>query len=150
MSTSAGGTPVRRDRRRRRDEEGSILLLTIGYALLALAVILVCANATSLYLAQKQLDGLADSAALAAADGFTIDGAGDDARARLDGRSLREQAQAIIDVVGGDASLVAAGTPDGVSARVTVADVWHPPVISLFVPDGVTLEATATSRTALV
>ncbi|MBD8012821.1 hypothetical protein H9633_10985 [Microbacterium sp. Re1] len=42
-----------------------------------------------------------------------------------------------------------AGTPDGVSARVTVAAVWHPPLLSPFVPDGVPLEATATSRTAL-
>ena len=42
-----------------------------------------------------------------------------------------------------------AGTPDGVSARVTVADTWRPPIITLFVPDGVALEATATSRTAL-
>ncbi|MDR6166192.1 hypothetical protein QE367_000396 [Microbacterium paludicola] len=46
-------------------------------------------------------------------------------------------------------TLVDAATPDGVSARVTVATVWHPPVSSLFVPDGVRVEATATSRTVL-
>lgn len=51
--------------------------------------------------------------------------------------------------VPGDASLTAAGTPDGVTARVTVAAQWHPPLVSLFVPDGVPLESTATSRTAL-
>jgi hypothetical protein len=32
---------------------------------------------------------------------------------------------------------------------VTVAGAWHPPVITLFVPDGLPLEATATSRNAL-
>ena len=45
--------------------------------------------------------------------------------------------------------LVEAGTPDGVSARVRVETVWHPPVLTVFVPDGWTIEATATSRTAL-
>ncbi len=49
----------------------------------------------------------------------------------------------------GGAVVVDAGTPDGVSARVTVADTWRPPIIALFVPNGVALEATATSRTAL-
>ena len=33
--------------------------------------------------------------------------------------------------------------------ELSVADAWHPPVLTLFVPDGVALEATATSRTAL-
>ena len=42
-----------------------------------------------------------------------------------------------------------ARTPDGVSARVTVARTWHLAVFSFFVPDGVAIEATATSRTAL-
>ena len=48
-----------------------------------------------------------------------------------------------------EASITAAGTPDGVTARVTVAAEWHPPLVSVFVPDGVPLESTATSRTAL-
>lgn len=50
---------------------------------------------------------------------------------------------------GDDSVLVDAVTPDGSSARVTVAATWHPPVITIFVPGGVTLRATATSRTAL-
>ena len=45
--------------------------------------------------------------------------------------------------------LLDAGTPDGVSARVTVSRTWRPPIVALFVPDGLALEATATSRTAL-
>ena len=49
----------------------------------------------------------------------------------------------------GTATLVSAGTPDGTSAEVTVQTQWHPPVLTLFVPDGWTLQATATSRTAL-
>jgi uncharacterized membrane protein len=132
-----------------RDDEGSVLLLTICYAMLALAAILVCVSATSLYLEQKRLDGLADAAALAGADGFELILDGDAVRAELDDSAVRAQAQALVDDVGEGAVLVGAGTPDGVSARVTVRGSWHPPLLSLFVPDGVTLESTATSRTAL-
>ncbi|MFG6491613.1 pilus assembly protein TadG-related protein [Microbacterium sp. P03] len=132
------------------DDEGSILILTIGYAVLALVAVLVCANATSLYLAQKQLDSLADAAALAGADGFTIsvDGTGEPIAA-LTSDGVRAQAESLVTDVGNGAALLSATTPDGLSARVTVAAVWHPPVITLFVPDGVPLQATATSRTAL-
>lgn len=135
--------------RRTDAEEGSILLLTLGYVLLALAVVLVCACATDLYLAQKRLDSLADSAAAAGADGFSIAVTGDEVRAELTDAGVRVQAQAIVDTREGAATLVDAAAPDGVSARVTVASVWHPPLFSPFVPDGIALEATATSRTAL-
>lgn len=131
------------------DDDGSVLILTLGYAVLAIAVILVCVDATSLYLAQKRLDALADAAALAGADGFTLVVEGGEPRAELTDDGVREQASALIGDVGGGAAVVDAGTPDGVSVRVTVADTWRPPIVALFVPDGLALEATATSRTAL-
>ncbi len=131
------------------DDDGSVLILTLGYAVLAIAVLLVCVDATSLYLAQKRLDGFADAAALAGADGFTLVVEEGEARAELTDDGVREQADALVGDVGGGAVVVDAGTPDGVSARVTVAGTWRPPVIALFVPHGVALEATATSRTAL-
>jgi uncharacterized membrane protein len=126
-----------------------VLLLTLGYAILAIVTALVCVDATSLYLAQKRLDGLADAAALAGADGFTLSVVDGEARADLESDAVRAQADALVASVGGDAVVVSAGSPDGVSARVTVAGSWRPPVLTLFVPDGVALEATATSRTAL-
>lgn len=132
----------------RGDEAGTIMPLVFGYAALALALLFVCVDATSLYLAQKRADGLADAAALAGADSFTLvveDGA---PVARLSDEGVREQAAHLVAVVG-DAVLVSATTPDGVSARVMIATTWHPPLSSLFVPDGVALEATATSRTGL-
>lgn len=131
-------------------EEGSVLLLIIGYVLLALAVLFVCVCATDLYLAQKRIDSLADAAALAGADGFTlvvVDG--DDVRAELTDDGVRAQAQALWAVLPRDAELVSADTPDGVSVRVTVSTQWVPPLIAPFVPEGVRLESTATSRTAL-
>ena len=40
-----------------------------------------------------------------------------------------------------------AASDDGRSATVTVSAMWRPPVLTLFVPDGIRLEATAVSRT---
>ncbi|CAL4859978.1 pilus assembly protein TadG-related protein [Microbacterium sp. MM2322] len=132
----------------RRDEEGSVLLLTLGYAVLALVLVFVTVDATSLYLAQKRTQAAADAAALAGADGFTLEVIEGEPRAELSDRGVREQAEAIVSAEQ-DVSLVSASTPDGVSARVVVSTRWRPPISTLFVPDGVPLEATATSRTAL-
>lgn len=135
--------------RRAEDDEGSILPLLLGYVVLAIAAIFVCTCATDLYIAQKRLDSLADAAALAGADGFTLVVEGEDVRAELTDDGVREQAVAIVEALASGAELVSASAPDGVSAQVRVAADWHPPVLSAFVPDGVRLEATATSRTAL-
>ena len=131
------------------DEDGSILPLILGYMLLAVAVIFVCVCATDLYIVQKRLDSLADAASLAGADGFTLESTEGSVRAELTDAKVRAQADAVVTAVSPETRLVSAGTPDGVSARVTVATVWHPPLISPFVPDGVPIEATATTRTAL-
>ncbi|WP_226531738.1 pilus assembly protein TadG-related protein [Microbacterium paraoxydans] len=130
-------------------DEGSVLLMALGYVLLALVVIYVCVCATDLYITQKRLDALADSAALAGADGFTLAVTAGGVRAELTDVGVEEQAAAMVGSLSGETTLVAAGTPDGVSARVTVGVDWRPPLLSPFVPDGVRLESTATSRTAL-
>lgn len=136
------------DRMNGADDEGSILPLTIGYALLAIVLILVCVDATSLYLAHKRTEAVADAAALAGSDGFELAGDADAPVLRLTDADVEAQASEIVAVYG-SASLVDARTPDGASARVTVSTLWRPPIMTLFVPDGVTLQATATSRTAL-
>jgi len=133
----------------RSDEEGSILPLLLGYVVLAIAMTFVCVCATDLYIAQKRLDSLADAAALAGADGFTLVVEGGSVRAELTDNGVHEQATAIVTALPTDATLVSASAPDDVTSRVTVAVNWYPPLFSPFVPDGVLLEATATSRTAL-
>lgn len=131
------------------DEDGSVLLLTLGYALLAIALILVSVCATDLYIAQKRLDALADAAALAGADGFTVVVEGNAVHADLTDDGVRTEAEALLRQLPGDAVLVSADSPDGSSARVHLSADWYPPLVSLFVPDGVRLDATGTSRTAL-
>ncbi len=130
-------------------DEGSVLLLTLGYALLAMSLIFVCVCATDLYIAQKRIDALADAAALAGADGFDVIVVDDSPRAELTDDGVRQQVDVLLAATGGEATLVSAGTPDGVSSRVTVSIAWHPPLVAFAVPDGVRLEATGTSRTAL-
>lgn len=133
---------------RRGDDDGSVLLLTIGYALLALVLVFVCVDATSLYLTQKRTQAAADAAALAGADGFRLAVQDGRPRAELTDAGVREQAEALV-AADGQVVLVSATAPDGVSARVTVSTTWHPPISSILVPAGVVLDATATSRTAL-
>lgn len=120
--------------------------------LLALSVVYVCVCATDLYLAQKRLDAVADAAALAGADGYllTLDGAeGAGVRTTLTDEAVLELAEPIVGALDQRVLLVAATAPDGVSSRVTVRTTWTPPLLSAFVRDTVTIEATATSRTAL-
>jgi hypothetical protein len=112
-------------------------------------LILLCMNATSLYLAQKRLDALADSAALAGADGFTLSINAGEPVAELTDAGVAAQAGELVEAAGGTAVMASASTPDALSARVTVTDTWHPPILTLFVPEGVALTATATSRNAL-
>jgi len=125
-----------------------VLLLALGYAAIAIVLVLVCIDATSLYLAQKRLDAAADAAALAGADGFTLVWEGGSPTALLSDGGVHAQAAELLAATR-TAELVAASTPDGVSARVTVATTWRPPVLTLFVPEGWPLQSTATSRTAL-
>lgn len=138
---------MRRARRLLADEDGSILPLAVGYAVLALAAVFVCVCATSLYLAQQRLDQLADAAALAGADGFALAVDGETPRATLTDAAVHAQASALL--AGEDAALVDAAAPDGRSARVTVRSEWRTPWISALVPAAVPLESTATSRVAL-
>lgn len=132
-----------------RDEQGSILPLIIGYATVALALIVVTVGATSLHLTQKRIDAVADASALAAADGFTLTVEGGSASARLDNAELFRLASLVVGASGGDVALEAAYTDDGVTARVEVSTVWRPPLISALLPEGFTLTASGSSRTAL-
>ena len=134
---------------RRADDDGSVLLLTLGYALLALALIFVSVCATDLYISQRRLDAIADAAALAGADGFTLAVDAGTARADLTYQGVRDQAEALLAALPAAVTLESASSPDGQSSRVRVAIVWKPPLVAPFVPEGIRLESTGTSRTAL-
>jgi hypothetical protein len=121
---------------------------------LALLVTLIVASATSLYLERKRLFTLADGAALVGAESFELDEVrmtADGPRATLTDAGVRD---AVRDYLASNPigsfealSLDGAATRDGRSAEVTVSAVWRPPVVTLFVPEGLRIDATAVSRT---
>jgi hypothetical protein len=136
-----------------RDEDGSTLPLVAGFGALALALVLVAAAASSLYLERKQLFTLADGAALVGAEAFdladvTLDTGHPDVR--LDPADVRRDVTAFLATTptGGFEGLVLeeATSRDGASATVTVSSIWRPPVVTVFFPEGLRIEATATAR----
>jgi len=140
---------------RDRPDEGSTLVLTIFYGLLALMLVLVVVAATSLYLERKRLFTLADGAALAAAEAFplasvrSVPGAGT-VRPVLSSAEVRQAAQDYLAAVSDDRfehlTLERAASDDGSSATVTLSSVWRPPVVAVVLPQGVRLSVTSVAR----
>ncbi|MGX5697847.1 pilus assembly protein TadG-related protein [Agromyces soli] len=135
-------------------EDGSTLLLTIFYGVLALALVLVVVAASSLYLERKRLFTLADGAALAAAEAWQLDEVridGDALRLELDDEGIADEALAYLaDAGGGTAAgpveLVRAASDDAQSATVTLRTIWRAPFSLEFLPFEVPIEVTATAR----
>ncbi|PXA70706.1 pilus assembly protein TadG-related protein [Cryobacterium arcticum] len=136
-----------------RGDDGSTLLLTIFYGFLALLVVLIVTAATSLYLERKKLFTLADGAALAGAESFTLDAVAIDSgelHAALTTPEIRVAATGYLTAAPhpdlDELVLTRADTADGQSATVTLRAWWRPPVFTLFVPDGLPVEVTAVAR----
>ena len=135
------------------DEEGSTLLLVIFYSFLALCLVLVALSATSLYLEHKRLLSLADGAALAGSEAFTLQAVqvgaagprpylrSNDVSAAVD-EYLRLVPHASFEAL----SVSSAASADGQSASVTLRSWWRPPVLTLVFPNGVPLTVTVLSR----
>ncbi len=144
--------------RRGRDDEGSILPLVAGYGALALLVVLLVSAATSLYLERKRLLTLADGAALAGAEAYELtdlalgpDGA--ITRPPLDDAAVRDiveqyLTEAPIESFEG-LRLERAESEDGTSATVQLSSFWRPPVVTLFVPEGIRLDVTTVGRSVV-
>ena len=137
-----------------RTDDGSTILLTIGFAAVTLAVVLVGIAATSLYVEHKRLLGLADRLAATAAESFSIDDVvmlpDGSFRPVLDDAAVASSARATLAAEGPGAltgvEILEAVTPDGQGAEVSLASEWRPPMLTLFVPAGVRIEATASAR----
>lgn len=150
---------IRHSARLRTEDDGSILPLIAGYAALSLVVVLLVTAATSLYLERKRLFSLADGAALVGAESFDL-AAVRPAGAASEGRGPRLTTSGVQrDVTAYLAqaptadltalTLESADTIDGLSATVTLSSSWSPPVVTLFIPEGIRLEVTATARSVI-
>ncbi|WP_168916813.1 pilus assembly protein TadG-related protein [Microcella flavibacter] len=144
--------------RRGRDDEGSILPLVAGYGALALLVVLLVTAATSLYLERKRLLTLADGAALAGAEAYelsdlTLAPNGEVARPPLDDAAVRDAVERYLTeapIQGFEGlQLERAASDDGTSATVQLSSFWRPPVVTLFVPEGIRLDVTTVGRSVI-
>jgi uncharacterized membrane protein len=150
--------PTRENSGRHVDEEGQMIVLIIGYVLLALLVTTVVVGISSVYLEHKRLLSLADGASLAAADSYTlgqIGTAGGSPSATLNSARVRNVAGDFINRTPASrrfddlAVASATGTPDGSTAVVVLSAAVHPPVVNFLIPDGIRIEATSTARSRL-
>ena len=144
------------------------MLLTLGFAVLVLTLVLVVASASAVHIERKRLLALTDSVAADAADAIDLDayysadqpsgppGAGgttlplSDAtvRAAVEGY-LATAPAAVVGEFAGLRVLEPTGSPDGVTAEVTLGATVRPPLVPwVLAPwsDGIALRATSTAR----
>ncbi len=133
-------------------EEGSALPLALVLFLIAVSFVAVAAGASALHLDRLRLLTVADGAALAAAESFRVADVvveGDEVRPRLQDDRVRAAAADAVAAADRadltDLRLVAAGTPDGRVAAVTVSAVWHPPIVSSLLPLTVPIQVVSTA-----
>ncbi|HET7415304.1 MAG TPA: pilus assembly protein TadG-related protein [Arthrobacter sp.] len=142
----------------RRNEDGQVMILIIGYVVLSLFVVTVVMAVSAVYIEHKRLLSVADSAAVAAADTFSLgqvemsgsapvtvlsDGAVRDAVASyLSRTSASEQFHGL-------AVDPATGTTDSRTAHVVLSAVVHPPIVNMFVPDGIPIIVFSDARSQL-
>ncbi|MFI7584311.1 pilus assembly protein TadG-related protein [Kocuria sp. M1N1S27] len=136
-------------------DDGQITILVIGFAVVSLLLTVVVMGVTAVYLGERQLQVLADNAALAAADTFVELRPGEDGAPPatvLDYDAVTGAAASYLDTVSawagtpGLALAAPTGSPDGRTAEVTLSAVVHPPVVNLLVPDGIPITATSEAR----
>lgn len=152
------GAPLVRWRARAREDDGQIMLLSIFYGLIALALVLVIVSVSAIYLERKQLLALADAVAADAADSidedayFGSDRPADPALPLTDAsvaqaveHYLAEAPQGVVDFEG-LAVADPTGTPDGTTAEVTLSAIVRPPLVSWAISpwqDGFVVSVTA-------
>ena len=161
MTQGTPRPPRPRTRVRCADDGGQILLLALGYTLVAFALVAVAVDATAVHLARTQLLDAADAAALDAADAVDagsvyVGGLGSDVP--LSGEAVRSQAETYLSRYEPPSRLQAVGltggtgSPDGISAVVELSGrVRLPiaaPVVASFV-GGITVTVRSTARARL-
>lgn len=133
------------------------MVLLIGYVLLTLLVVTVVAAVGSVYLGHKKLLSMADSAALAAADTFVLNGGStsSDPGTLLNNQGVRSAAESYLSSAAQPEMLhsivldAKTGAPDGHTAQVSLTAVVRPMFIIFLIPDGIPIEVTSTARAHL-
>ncbi|MFD6444269.1 hypothetical protein ACFWEJ_04145 [Promicromonospora sp. NPDC060204] len=139
-------------------ESGRIMLLTSAFVAFALMLVAVVASASAVYLDRKALYDVADLAAADAADAMSPEAFYAGAGARADGAPLTltdADVRAAVERYlaahppGLPVAVTGATSPDGRSARVTLAAVSRPPLLRWFTDafgGGIGMTASSTAR----
>ena len=131
------------------NDRGSLLPMVAGLVALCGVAVVGIIDSTDLALARTNLQSTADMAALVGAESFNPLRAqfdGSSLTVRLTNRDIRRAVRVFVAESSDGIRLVAATTPDRLTARVTVSSVWSPPLGNQFFPMRIRLEATASAR----
>lgn len=140
------------------DEDGQMMVLIVGFVLIALLLATVVTAVSAVYLEHKKLLSMADGASSAAADSYTLgqpEGAAGEPSALLNGERVRKITQNYLTSNSAyarfDQLAIVAGTgsPDNSTAEVVLSSVAHPPVVNFLLPEGILIEARSTARSRL-
>ncbi len=147
--------------RRIRADDGNISLLTLGFLVLTMVLVLVISAATAIHIQYMRLVHLADELAIDAADSLDVpsyyagavalprdDAAIAVAPGRMEGEVLKHAQERASEQLDG-VRVVSVITPDASTAMVTVTMTVHPilalePLLPFL--DGIELRATSTAR----
>lgn len=158
MNTRVRAVVLRIRRTAYGDESGQLMVMIIGFTVLCLLVATTVMGVSAVHIEFKKLLAVADGAAAAAADSFTLadaaSGEGPPA-AVLAPERVRGVVATYLERDGaagrfeGLTVASATGTPDGRTATVALSAVARIPVASFLLPEGVPIQATSSARARL-
>ena len=123
---------------RRSRDDGSILVLTLGFIVICILALAVVVDASSVFLARRALQSQADAAALAGAQAIDLGvyyAEGAAARIRLDPAGIRAAVERHVRRDPGDGRLTAVSLRDDV-VLVSMTDRVRPPFSGWLTPSG--------------
>ncbi len=122
----------------RRQDEGSILVLSLGFIVICILALAVVVDASTVFMARRALQSQADGAALAGAQAIdlaTYYAEGASARIRLDGAGVRAAVERHVRRDPGDGRLTGVSIRDDIVV-VSMSDRVRPPFSGWLTPTG--------------
>jgi hypothetical protein len=123
---------------KRASDDGSILVLSLGFIVICILALAVVVDASSVFLARRALQSQADAAALAGAQAIDVDAyysGGADARIRLDPSRIRATVERHVRRDPGDGRLAAVSLRNDI-VLVAMTDRVRPPFSGWLTPSG--------------